>query len=120
MYKIRFYRLANGESPVREYLKSLAAKRDKNSRVKFHKIRDCIRVLSTQGRGAGQPYMKHIEGDIWELRPLRDRFFFVAWEKDNFILLHQFMKQTQKTPKKELDIATRRYEDIKNGGDNIE
>jgi phage-related protein len=43
----------------------------------------------------------------------------VAWENDNFILLHQFMKQTQKTPKKELDIAKRRYEEIKNGGDNI-
>lgn len=40
--------------------------------------------------------MKHIDGEIWELRPLRDRIFFVAWVDDSFVLLHQFMKKSQK------------------------
>ncbi|MGI6444144.1 MAG: type II toxin-antitoxin system RelE/ParE family toxin [Candidatus Ozemobacteraceae bacterium] len=51
--------------------------------------------------------MKHIEGEIWELRPLRDRIFFFAWQKNCFVLLHCFIKKTQKTPAKEISQAKR-------------
>ena len=47
--------------------------------------------------------MKHLEGDIWELRPLRDRILFAAWVGDSFVLLHHFVKKTQKTPQREID-----------------
>jgi len=117
MYKIKFYKHADGSSPVKEYLQNLVGKTDKNNRIKFHKIRDYIRVLAARGQGAGLPYMKHIEGDLWELRPLRDRIFFVAWENDTFILLHQFMKQSRKTPKREIDTAKRRLEEIRKDGE---
>ena len=42
---------------------------------------------------------------IWELRPLRDRILFAGVYKGEYVLLHQFMKSTQKTPKKEIDKA---------------
>ena len=57
--------------------------------------------------------MKHLDGDIWELRPLRDRIFFAAWIDDAFILLHHFMKKTQKTPKAEIEKAKRELKDFK-------
>ncbi len=100
MHKINFYRDKNGNEPVAEYIIELATKKDKDSRIKLNKIRDYIKVLSEYGTQAGEPYVKHLDGDIWELRPLRDRIFFVGWVRGSFVLLHYFTKKTQKTPHK--------------------
>lgn len=43
---------------------------DKRMRVLSDKILVYIRVLQEYGTRAGMPYMKHLEGDLWELRPL--------------------------------------------------
>ena len=79
MHKIHFYKDKNGNEPVGEYIAKLARKKDKDSRIKLNKIRDYIKVLSEYGTQAGEPYIKHLDGEIWELRPLRDRIFFVGW-----------------------------------------
>jgi phage-related protein len=63
--------------------------------------------------------MKHLEGEIWELRPVRDRILFVAWMGDKFLLLHHFVKKTQKTPKREMEQAKRNLADFTaRSGDN--
>ena len=77
MYKIFFYRDRNGNEPVAEYIAELARKNDKDSRIKLGKIRDYIKVLSEYGTQAGEPYIKRLDGEIWELRPLRDRIFLL-------------------------------------------
>lgn len=120
MYEIFFYRDRNGEEPVRDYLKELDRKKDKDSRIKLNKIRDYVKILSEYGKSAGEPYMKPIDGEIWELRPLRDRIFFVAWYDNCFVLLHHFMKRTQKTPQREIDKAKREYQDLLERGLNDE
>ena len=107
MYEIYFYKDKNGKEPVKDYIQELASNKDKNSRIKLTKIRDYLKVLSEYGTRAGVPYVKHLDGDIWELRPLRDRILFAAWDGKSFILLHQFMKQTQKTPSREIEAAKR-------------
>lgn len=84
----------------------LAVSGSKDNRIKLTKIRDYMKVLSLYGTRAGQPYVKHLEGDIWELRPLRDRILFFCWDGKRFVLLHQFIKKTQKTPKKEIEQVT--------------
>lgn len=119
-YSIYFYKNKQGEEPVRKYLYELAKNKDKDSRIKLNKIRDYVKILEIYGTRAGEPYIKHIDGDIWELRPLRDRIFFVAWVNNSFVLLHQFMKQTQKTPKREIKQAQKEYEDLKKRGFDIE
>ena len=81
MYQVYFYKTPNGDQPVLDYLTDLLSKKDKDSRIKANKINDYIQILSEYGTRAGEPYMKHIDGEIWELRPLRDRIFFVAWVK---------------------------------------
>jgi phage-related protein len=111
VYEIVFFKDSDGNEPVKEYIVSLAAKSDKDSRIKTRKILDYIDYLSEAGQSAGEPYIKHIEGAIWELRPLRDRIFFAAWQGDKFMLLHHFMKKTQKTQQREIDTAKRRYEE---------
>ena len=107
MHDIYFYKDRNGNEPVKEYLAELAAKKDKDSRIKLNKIRDYMKTLSVYGTQAGEPYIKHLDGEIWELRPLRDRILFVAWVNGSYVLLHQFMKKTQKTPAREIESEKR-------------
>ena len=113
MYKIIFYRDKNGREPVYEYIKELERRAGKDNRVKLKKVQEYIRVLGEYGTQAGEPYMKHIDGEIWELRPMRDRVLFAAWINEGFILLHHFMKKTQKTPPREIARAKRELEDFK-------
>lgn len=112
MHKINFYKDKNGTEPVLEYLRELASKKDKDSRIKANKINDYIEILSQYGTQAGEPYIKHLDGDMWELRPLRDRIFFVGWANGSYVLLHQFIKKTQKTPAREIDKAKRELADL--------
>ncbi|MBQ3321422.1 MAG: type II toxin-antitoxin system RelE/ParE family toxin [Firmicutes bacterium] len=112
MYNIYFYRDKNGRQPVLEYLRELKKQNSKDARIKLNKLNDYIEALKNYGTRLGEPYVKHIDGDIWELRPLRDRVMFAAWNKDGFVLLHQFVKNTQKTPKREIEKAKRELADL--------
>ncbi|MEE3451767.1 MAG: type II toxin-antitoxin system RelE/ParE family toxin [Acutalibacteraceae bacterium] len=113
MYTIEFYKDKDGNEPVKEYISSLAGKNDKDSRVNLNKIRDYIKTLSEYGTRAGEPYVKHIEGEIWELRPLRNRILFFGYDGNKIILLSHFIKKTQKTPQREIDKAKRLMKDHK-------
>ncbi|WP_085023694.1 type II toxin-antitoxin system RelE/ParE family toxin [Anaerovibrio sp. JC8] len=105
MYNIRFYEDENGISETREYIRSIISKQDKNNRIKANKINDYMKVLRANGTRAGKPFVKHIDGDIWELRPLDDRFMFALWTGQTFLILNHFVKKSQKTPKREIDKA---------------
>ena len=113
MYSIEFYKDKDGNEPVKEYISSLARKNDKDSRVNLNKIRDYIKTLSEYGTRAGEPYVKHIEGEIWELRPLRNRILFFGYDGNKIILLSHFIKKTQKTQQREIDKAKRLMKDHK-------
>lgn len=118
MYKIYFYQDEKGHEPVREYMDYLTSRKDKDSRIKATKIREYVKILSINGTRAGEEYTKHLDGEIWELRPLDDRILFAAWYQNSFVLLHQFRKKTQKTPRREIEKAKRELEDIKRRGIN--
>ncbi len=62
------------------------------------------------------PILNNLEDEIWELRPLRDRILFVAWIDGSFVLLHHFVKKTQKTPRREIEKAKREMKDLKERG----
>lgn len=112
MHKIYFYKDRSGKEPVLDYLRELSQKNDKDSRIKFNKINDYIEALSQYGTQVGEPYVKHLDGEIWELRPIRDRVLFAVWYKGGFVLLHSFMKKTQKTPAREIAQAKRELADL--------
>ena len=113
MYKIIFYRDVKGNEPVFQYIQELSSKTNKDSRINLTKIQDYINTLKMYGTSAGEPYMKHLEEDIWELRPIRNRIFFAAYTDDGFILLHHFLKKTQKTPKREIERDKNELEDFR-------
>ena len=108
MYEIKFYVDKDGNKPVLNYLRDLIAKGDKDSRIKANKIQDYINLLKEFGIGLGEPYIKHLDGKIYELRPLKDRILFAAWIDNKFILLSHFTKKTQKTPPREIEKAKKR------------
>jgi len=107
VYSVDFYQDESGKEPVFEYMLTLFRKNDKDSRIKLQKIQDYIRTLKEHGTYAGEPYIKHLDGPIWELRPLRDRITFAPWIDGGFLLLHRFMKSTRKTPQREIEYAKR-------------
>lgn len=113
MYNIIIYEDKNGKSEIVEYLKQLHNNPNKDNRIKFNKISTYIELLSKNGLALNEPYIKHIDKEIWELRPLRDRILFTSWCNNKFILLSIFMKETKKTPKKEIEKARNILEDYK-------
>lgn len=117
MYKIYFYKNSNGEQPVLNFIRELKSQNTKSSRINLNKIQDYIQVLATMGKTAGLPYVKHIDDEIWELRPLKNRIFFVSFINSSYVLLHHFIKKSQKTPKREIEKAKKEYQEIiDNGG----
>ena len=94
---------------MREYIDELAkaADRNKDSRIRLKKIYEYISILEARGARAGEPFVKHIDGKLWELRPSSDRIFFFYGDDQCFVLLHHFMKKSRKTPQKEIDTAER-------------
>lgn len=117
MYNIEIYEYQNGESEVRNYLHELQSSNNKNNKIKFNKITMYIDLLAQYGLSLNEPYIKRIDSDIWELRPLRDRILFTSWCNNKFVLLSVFMKKTRKTPKKEIEKAKRLLEDYKRRSD---
>jgi phage-related protein len=62
------------------------------------------------------PLVGHIDGDIWEVRiKLDNRIARVLFciEQSSMVLLHGFIKKTQKTPDSEIDIAKDRLKKLK-------
>ena len=114
VFAIIFYKDKNGSSDIINYLDELQErlKTDKNARVKREKILVYLAALAEYGTRIGKPYVKHIDGNLWELRPLRDRIFFFYWREDQFVLVHHYLKRSQKTPKKEIEKARKNRKDF--------
>jgi phage-related protein len=114
MYEVRFYRDLNGKSEIVNYLDELKEKghTSKNERVNRDKILSYIGALEQYGTRIGQPFVKHIDGHLWELRPLANRIFFFYWKDNKFVLLHHFIKKTRKTPTRELEQARAHLKDF--------
>lgn len=104
MYQIEYYFDKNGNSEISDYFAELAekAKTSKDARINMNKIAAYLKALKECGTRIGEPEVKYINDDIWELRPLAHRIFFFYWKDDKFVLLHHYIKKSQKTPPKEL------------------
>lgn len=102
MFEIIFYEDKNGNSEVIEYIRNLERKKNTNkeSRINFRKTVAYFDALQELGTRVGEPVTKHLEGEIWELRPLKNRFLYAYYKDRKFIVLHHFVKKTKKNSKK--------------------
>lgn len=108
---VKFFESDAGNVPVREWLLSLSSENRKA-------IGKAIRTIEF-GWPIGMPLCRSIKGydGLWEIRTnISDgriaRVFFCV-QKGAMVLLHGFIKKTQKTPVRELDIAWRRMRGLK-------
>jgi phage-related protein len=103
IFQVVFYRSASGREPVREWLKQLDV-RDRK------RIGEDLYTLQL-GWPLGMPLARKIETDLWELRSSIDngiaRIMFTE-KKGRLILLHGFIKKSQKLPATDLKLARRR------------
>ena len=113
MYRILFYKDKNGRQPALDYIRDIAKKKDKDSRINLNKINDYIEALKQNGTRLGMPFVRHLENDSWELRPLGNRIFFVVWIDGIFVLLHGYEKKSNKTPERELKRARQEIKELK-------
>ena len=114
MFEVDIYEDARGQSPISDFIEDLnkRAKTNKNARIRLKKIVEYIELLKAYGTRAGLPATRHLDGDIWELRPLNDRILLAYWKDNKFILLHHFVKKSKKTPRKEIEQAKLNLSDV--------
>ena len=68
-----------------------------------------------------EPYVKHVEGQkkLFEIRAKgKDgiaRVFYCTISGQRIVLLHGFIKKTAETPKREIDIAVKRMQEVMHG-----
>ncbi len=112
-YNIILYETSNGKSQIGKFLEDLRLKSasSKDAHIQYHKIIAYIELLSQKGTLMGENITKHLEENIWELRPGSNRIFYFFVEKDSFVLLHQFRKKSQKTPRREIERAKHERDD---------
>lgn len=101
-WTIEFYKSANGKEPVADFFDSLTVE----GRTKVVRLLD---LLSSIGVLLKEPYTRQVSGKIRELRSTDKageiRIMYFTWTGKKFILLHGFIKKSDKTPAKELVIA---------------
>jgi phage-related protein len=113
MFNIEFYSTADGVSELWDFLDDLQKKAvtNKDARIQHKQITQYIQLLEDHGTRLGEPVTKHLEEDIWELRPGNNRVLFFYHKENTYVLLHQFRKTTQKTPRREIRKAKAERDD---------
>lgn len=110
-YKVKFYINADGAIPVLEYIDELPDK-EKAKILKY------IEFLRERNGVLDEPYSKHIKGKVRELRVdftrNRHRIFYFTFIGKTIILLHAFLKKTDKTPLLEINKAEENYNNVLN------
>ena len=89
-------------------------------RARFVRI---IRMIEEHGLHlVGMPYVRHIEGKLWEMRASgRDgvaRGLYVTARGERVVLVHVFIKKTRKTPREEIRKALSYAREVDHGKKN--
>jgi phage-related protein len=98
-YKVVFFEKADGTAPAEDFINSADVKLS----AKIYRL---LEMLAENGSGLREPYSKHLEDGIFELRAKVGSnisrvlyFFFVG---HYVVITNGFVKKTQKTPKTEI------------------
>lgn len=106
-----FFRTDTGREPVREWLKELNSDNRKT-------IGEDIKLVQFRWP-LGMPLVRKIEADLWEVRTHLGnrqiaRVFFTVYDHE-MALLHGFIKKSQKTAARDLNLARKRRDQWQQG-----
>ena len=112
---VEYYKDVEGNEPAADFIDMLPVK----TKTKVFRT---IKMLKEYGVLLKEPYTRHIRGKIRELR-IKDsqgaiRVLYFTYTGRRFILLHGFIKKTDKTPVQDIELAEKRMRDfiIREGG----
>lgn len=91
------------------------SKQPREIRAKFEHI---VRLVQAHGLGqVRKPYVKHLEGKLWEMRMKGKstiaRAVYVTAVGKRVVVVRVFTKKSQKTPRREIELALKRAEELK-------
>ena len=101
--RVVFFKTDTGNQPVREWLKSLSKQECKTIGADILPVQYAWPV--------GKPLVDNLGDDIWEVRFRLDNHIaraFFSVVRQEVVLLHGFVKKTQKTQENELKLAEKR------------
>ncbi|HUD09270.1 MAG TPA: type II toxin-antitoxin system RelE/ParE family toxin [Patescibacteria group bacterium] len=108
MTKIIYYTTTKGVNPVSDFLDSISS----NQQSKLLRV---VSYIENYGLLSILPHVKKLTGTpFWEIRILgKDnlRVIYVSVQNDCVLLVHGFIKKTQKTSPRDIRIALIRYDD---------
>lgn len=112
-WEIEYYKTRSGQEVVKDFIDNL----QENAQAKLARQLD---LLEEYGNQLGMPHAKALGGGLMELRvrgkrgSQEVRVFYVFVVRKRIYLLHGFVKKSQATLKKELDLARSRQSEIEN------
>lgn len=68
----------------------------------FASLLHIMEMIEELGPNLGKPYVGRLDSGLYEIRS----------KGKEIVILHSFIKKTQKTPKKDLDLAKKRMKEI--------
>ncbi len=107
-WAVVFYETARGNRPTELWL----AQQDTKVQARFARIFD---LLEEHGTGVHEPYVAHLRDKLWEARlehqRVQYRLLYFPAPHWLFVMLHGFVKKTQRTPSREMDVPEQRMRD---------
>lgn len=104
--KINYFISSSGVNPIKDFINSLEYKQ----KIKIFHI---FKLVIEYGINSVPQHIKKLSGtSLWEIRILgKDniRILYIIPQRKTVLLLHGFIKKTQKTNPKEINIAIKRY-----------
>ncbi len=81
------------------------------------RFRRIVELIQTYGlERVREPHVKHLEGLLWEMRMKGadgiSRAVYVTAKGRRIVVVRAFLKKTQKTPRREIDIALQRAREV--------
>ena len=83
-------------------------------RARFARIAELIETLGLEK--VGHPHVRHLEDSLWEIRMTGksgiSRAIYVTAKACRVVIVRVFIKKTQKTPRREIELALERAKEI--------
>lgn len=108
-YSVLYYTSKNGKNPVKESINSLTD-------IQKAKIFRMFQLYEEFGLNGIKSHSKHIKGTrFWEIR-IRGkdniRIIYFNYNRDTIMIVHIFIKKSQKIPKRDIEIMEKRYKEV--------
>ena len=103
---IYYYINQQKENPVKDFINSL-------SKIQQAKVLRLFQIIENYGIQSIPRHIKKLQGyPLWEIRILGQdniRIIYIGVTRSNILVLHGFIKKSQKTPAKEISLALKHY-----------